>query len=283
MPESAEDLFKKAEGKLNKILFKDFEGAYENFLKAGAQYKLDKNYDKAGESYMRAGDVSVKLKNPHDAAESYSNAANCYKKTNMKQAGIMLQAAIEVNIENNRLGAAARLEKDFAEALEADENKEEAINHYRKAIQYFEAEDQTQSATGCFVKIGKIYGELDKFEEAIEIYEMLGNKCVDSPLKFQAKEHFLRATLCRLALISNDNREEAGEMAQDMVTQYETIDIYLKNTRESEFLHLVTESVCEGDIDKFDLAYSLLQELRMLDDWKKHVLRVIQEKFEDTK
>lgn len=280
---SAEDFFKKAEGKLNKLLFKDFEGAYENFLKAGAQYKLDKNYDKAGESYMRAGDVAVKLKNPGDSAECYSNSATCYKKTNMTQAGVMLQAAIAVNIENNRLGAAARLEKDFAEALEADENKEEAVSHYRKAMQYFEAEDQVQSATGCLAKIGKIYGEIDKFAEAIEIYETLGNKCVDSPLKFQAKEHFLRATICRLALISNDNREEAGEEVQDTVTQYETIDIYLKNTRESEFLHLVTEAVCEGDVDKFDLALSLLEELRMLDPWKTHVLRVIQQKFDDTK
>jgi alpha-soluble NSF attachment protein len=280
---SAEDFFKKAEGKLNKLLFKDYEGAYENFLKAGAQYKLDKNYDKAGESYMRAGDVAVKLKNPGDSAECYSQAATCYKKTNMSQAGVMLQAAIAVNIENNRLGAAARLEKDFAEALEADDAKEEAVAHYRKAIQYFEAEDQNQAATGCLSKIGKIFGEIDRFEEAVEIYEQLGNKCIDTPLKFQAKEHFLRATICRLALINNDNRSEAGEEVQDMVAHYEAVDIYLKNTRESEFLHLVSEAVAEGDVEKFDLALSLLQELRMLDDWKTHVLRVIQQKFDDTK
>ena len=118
---------------------------------------------------------------------------------------------------------------------------------------------------------------------AIEIYEQLGNKCIDSPLKFQAKEHFLRATLCRLAMISNDNRGEAGEEVQDMVTHYEAIDIYLKNTREAEFLHLVSEAVAEGDVDKFDLALSLLQELRMLDDWKTHVLQVIQQKFDDNK
>ena len=279
----ADEFFKKAEGKLNKILFKDFDGAYENFLKAAAQYKLDKNYDRAGESYMRAGDVAVKLKNPGDAAQSYSDAATCYKKTNMSQAAVMIEAAIQINIENNRLGGAARLEKDFAEALESDDKKDEAIRHYRKAIQYFEAEDQPQAANGCLVKIGKILGELDRFEEAIEIYEQLGNKCIDSPLKFQAKEHFLRATLCRLAMISNDNRGEAGEEVQDMVTHYEAIDIYLKNTREAEFLHLVSEAVAEGDVDKFDLALSLLQELRMLDDWKTHVLQVIQQKFDDNK
>ena len=68
-----------------------------------------------------------------------------------------------------------------------------------------------------------------------------------------------------------------------MVTHYEAIDIYLKNTREAEFLHLVSEAVAEGDVDKFDLALSLLQELRMLDDWKTHVLRVIQQKFDDNK
>jgi alpha-soluble NSF attachment protein len=277
---SADDFFKKAEGKMNKLFFKDFEGAYENFLKAGAQYRLDKNYDRAGEAYMQAGDCATKLGNPGDACQSYTDSANCYKKSDIKKAGVMLQMAIQINIENNRLSAAARLEKDFAEALESDGQLDDAIQHYKKAIQYFDAEDQQTSVTGCLTKIAKITGELDRFEECIELYEKLGNKCVGGALKHQAKEHFMRALICRLALVTGDNRSEKCAECAEALENYELIDIYLRNTRESEFLHMALEAVEDEDIEKFELGISLLNELRMLDDWKTHVLLIIKKNME---
>lgn len=277
---SADDLYKKAEGKITKMFFKDFEAGYEYFTQAAAQYKLDKNYDKAGDAYMRAGDCATKLKNTAEACQSYTDSATAYKKCDVKKAGVMLQIAIQINIDNNRLASAARLEKDFAEALEGDGQNEEAIVHYKKAQQYFDAEDQATSVQSCQTKIAKLYGELDKFEECIALYEQLGAKSVNGPLKHQAKEFFMRAMICRMALITGDNRSEKCAECAEALENYETIDIYLRNTRESEFLHMSLEAVEAEDVDAFETAISLLAELRMLDDWKTHVLLITKNNME---
>mmetsp|Transcript_27169 Transcript_27169/g.31337 ORF Transcript_27169/g.31337 Transcript_27169/m.31337 type:complete len:282 (-) Transcript_27169:56-901(-) len=277
---SADEFFAKAEGKCNKMFFKDFDGGYEYYLKAAAQYKLDKNYERAGESFMRAGDCATKLKNSAEACQAYTDAATAYKKTDLKKASVMLQIAIQINLESNRLQSAARLEKDFADALEGDNQLEEAVEHYRKALQYFEAEDQAVSANTCLVKIANIKGQMDKFEECIELYEELGNKAVNGPLKHQAKEFFTRAMLCRMALVENDNRTEKSAECAEALDTYETIDMYLRNTREAEFLHMCVEAVESQDVEKMELAVSLLAELRMLDDWKTHVLLIVKKNME---
>lgn len=277
---SADEMFSKAEGKVNKMFFKDFEGAQEYYLKAAAQYKLDKNYDRAGEAFMRAGDCATKLKNTGEACQAYTDSANAYKKCDVKKAGVMLQIAIQINIENNRLGSAARLEKDFAEALENDNQLQEAVEHYKKAMQYFDAEDQTVSSNSCLTKIANIKGQLDQFEECIELYEQLGNKAVGGPLKHQAKEFFMRAMICRMALIHGDNRIDKCAECAEALESYETIDIYLRNTRESEFLHMALEAIEAEDVERFETAISLLAELRMLDDWKTHVLLIVKKSID---
>lgn len=276
----AEEAFKKAEGKCKAIIFKDYEGAVELFNSAGAQFKLAKNYVRAGEAYMRAGDIAIRLKDPAAACNAYTESANSLKKVDVKKAGVMLGMAIQLNIENNRLGSAARLEREYAESLETDGQLEEAIVHFSKAMDYFIAEDQPQAAMGCRVKIAKIHGDLDHFDKCYELYEEIGSTYTEGPLKHQAKEYFVRALLCRLTEVTTDNRTEKCAECNEAWESYKQIDIYLKNTRESEFCEQVLSAVDEDDVDKFDEAVALLNELRMLDEWKTHVLLVIKKNFE---
>lgn len=277
----ADALYAKAEGKCNKMFFKDFEGAFEYYNQAAARYKLDKNYDRAGEAYMRAGDCATKLKSTGEACQAYTDSANVYKKCDVKKAGVMISIAIQMNIENNKLGAAARLHKDFAEALEAENQLEEALTHYKQAMQYFDAEDQNVSVNSCLTKIANINGQLDRFEECTALYEQLGNRAVNGPMKHQAKEFFLRALLCRLALVTNDTRSEQCSECNEALETYETVDNYLRNTRECEFLHMAVDAVEGQDVEAFETAVSLLAELRMLDDWKTHVLLIIKKNIEN--
>lgn len=276
-----DEYFAKAEGKVNKMFFKDIEGGYENFVKAGAQYRLDKLYHQAGEAYMRAGDCAVKLKNQADAATSYTDAANCFKKVDMTKAGQMLKLAIDIQIDNNRLGSAARLEKEFAEALETDGATEEAIKHYNKAYDYFIAEEQPQAAMACKVKVAKIYGELDKFDKCIELYQDIGSTYAGGPLRHQAKEFFVRALLCRLALVTNENRSEKCSEAAEAFESYLLTDVNLKHTRESEFCEKVIQAVDDSDVEKFEEAVQELNEMKLLDEWKTHVLYVIKQNFDN--
>jgi alpha-soluble NSF attachment protein len=44
---------------------------------------------------------------------------------------------------------------------------------------------------------------------------------------------------------------------------------------------MVTDAVENSDVELFDSAVGMLDELRMLDDWKTHVLLVIKKRMED--
>eukprot|EP00758_Cryptobia_borreli_P005122 Tbor_TRINITY_DN4744_c0_g2::TRINITY_DN4744_c0_g2_i1::g.17037::m.17037/K15296/NAPA, SNAPA, SEC17; alpha-soluble NSF attachment protein len=276
-----DELYKKAEGHVNAFFFKDYDKAYENYQASATQYKLDKNYAKAGEAYMRAGDCAVRQKNQMEASQAYVDSANSYKKCDLRMASTMLQIAIQMNIDSNRLAAAARLEKDFAETLEADGELEDSIAHFEKAAQYFFAEDQNQSANSCKVKIAKLYGEIDKFGKAMELYEELGKIYADGPLKHQAKEHFVRALICRATTVNNDNRMEAASECREAFDNYQLIDPNLRNTREAQFCDGLVSSLEENCLEKFDDVVSELSDLRMLDDWKTHALLIVKKSFED--
>ncbi|EPY41438.1 alpha-soluble NSF attachment protein [Angomonas deanei] len=259
---SGEALFKEAEKKCNKTFFKDYEGAIELFTKAGARFKLDKDFLRAGDAYARSGECAVKCKDNGAAQLAFTDAANCYKRVDMKKAKEMLEVAVRMQIDNNRLGTAARQLKEFGEALDEEGSSMEAIPYYEKAMQYFNAEDQKAQAQNCMMAMGKIYGENDDYDKALMYYERVANNMVTGPLKFQAQEYFVRCMLCRFALVTNDNRFEKSEECREALDQYLMTDIYLKNTREEEFLKLILDAVADCDVDKFERGVSLLQDIR---------------------
>ncbi|KAK7197209.1 SNAP protein [Novymonas esmeraldas] len=277
---SADAMFADADKKTKKTFFKDFDGAFELFNKAGAKYKLDKDFMRAGDAYSRAGDCAVKLGDKAGAGLAFADAANAYKRIDTGKAKTMLDMAVRFQIENNRLSGAARLLTDFAASLEEQGSAADALPFYQQAMSYFNAEDQKAQAQKCMIAMGKIHGELDQYDKALMYYERIANEMLGGPLKFQAQDYFLRAMLCRFALVTNDNRFEGSEECRDALQQYLSADIYLKNTREAEFLQLILDAVTDNDVDKFELGVSLLQDIRKLDDWKTHVLLVVKHNME---
>lgn len=277
---SADAMFSEAEKKTKKFFFNDYEGAQELFAKAGARYKLDKNYLRAGDAYMKAADCAIKNKDSFAAGSMYTEAANAYKKVDMKKASEMLDLAVTIQIDNNRLGAAARLVKEYAEALDEQGSSTEAIPYYEKAMNYFNAEDQKAQSQNCMAAMARIYGETDQFDKSLMYYERIAYNMVGGPLKFQAQNYFLNAMLCRLAMVGSDNRIEKSEECSESLNQYFQTDMYLKGTREAEFLELLLEAVTDCDIDKFERSVSLLQDIKKLDSWKTHVLLVVKHNME---
>ncbi|ESL10494.1 soluble N-ethylmaleimide sensitive factor (NSF) attachment protein [Trypanosoma rangeli SC58] len=277
---SAESQYREAEGKINRFLFKDYEGAMELFEAAAVRFKFAKDYNRAGEAYIRASDCAVKCKNKLIACQAYAKAVNAYMKTDLKQAAQILDTATALQIDSNRLSDAAKLEEEFAGALCEACRSMEAIPHYEKAMQYFSAENMDYRAQSCMAAMAKIYGENDMFDESLALYEQVGNRAANSSLPYQAKEFFLRAMLCRFAAVTDDNRLEKGAETLEALETYMARDKYLKNTREADFLQVCAEAVEGADMNKFDVAVSLLDELHMLDEWKTHVLLVVRKNME---
>ena len=280
---TGEEYMKKAEGKINKFFFNDADGAFDLFTKAAGTFKAEKMWLRAGDAFSRAGDMGMKLENQGDAVQSYTNSAQMYKRCDMKKAHAAVDVTVTLNIERNALGAAARILKDWGEALEGDGRAEDALTPYKRAVQYFNAEDQPQAANAILLKMAKIYGELDKWELAVTMYEQLGKNYAEGALKHQAKEQFFRAFLCRCALVTPDNRTEKASEARESLDNYVVLDVYLRNTRELEFAEQIAESVEEGDEDSFDDVIAGMADLKMIDDWKSHVLLAIKKNLDCTR
>lgn len=277
---SADQIFADAEKQVNKMFFKDYAAAQELFMKAGARYKLDKDFARAGNAFSRAAECAVHEKQRYDAGVAYVEAARAYSKVDVTKAKLVLDLAVNMKIDDNRLGDAAQLLQEFAASLEEQEFGTDALAYYAKAVDYFNAEDRKAQAQKCMLAMAKIYGEIDDFDKSLMYYERIANNMLGGPLKFQAQDYYLRAMLCRFAMVNNDNRFEKSVECQEALQQYLTSDIYLKNTREHEFLQLVLDAVTDCDIEKFEMAVSLLQDIRKLDDWKTHVLLVVKHNME---
>nr|CCC89381.1 putative soluble N-ethylmaleimide sensitive factor (NSF) attachment protein [Trypanosoma congolense IL3000] len=272
---SGESIFKDAEKKLKKWFFVDYDDAMELFEKAATRFKAEKNYIRAGDAFVRAHDCAVRTKNSPAAARYCADAVNMYQKTDRTKAATLLDLAVREQIDSNRLREAGKLEKEYADAIYEDGHGMEAIKHYEKARRYFDGEDLKSQVKNCDAAIAKIYGENDEFDKALGLYERLGNSCATGVLRHEAKEFYLRAMLCRLATIRDDNREVGSAEATEALNAYMKSDPYLKNTREAEFLQKVIAAVEDADEEKLEAAVSLLHELRMLDDWKTHLLLVV--------
>lgn len=280
---SADDYMKKADGKANAMFFKDLDGAYDYYVKAGGCYKADRQFRQAGDAFMKAGDTAMRNKSFGDAQQSYAEAAKLLKKVDMKLAGQAMDQAIKLNIQENRLGAAARLLKEWGEALEADEMWPEALAAYDKSRQYFETEDQAQAALQVRAKMASLFVELRRFDDAMLAYEKLGRTYAEGSMKFQAKSQFFMAIICRLATIKPESVSEGCAEAHDALEAYLAMDGYFRNTREADACEMLIGALETSDEVQFDEAIGNLQELKMLDDKKTTILLKVRENVSDTK
>lgn len=280
---SGDDFMKKAEGKANAFFFKDLDGAFDYYIKAAGCYKADKQMRQAGDAFMKAGDTAMRLKNYGDAMQSYADAAKLLKKYDVKTAQACMEQAVKLNIQDAKLSNAARILKDWGEALEAEDMNVEALAAYEKARQYFETEDQAQSATIVRSRIAQVYLNLGRYEEAMNTFEKLGNSYTEGTLKFQAKGMFFMALLCRLATIKPDRLTEGCAEAHDALDAYLATDGYFRNSREAEACDMLISAMENTDENQFDEAVGNLQELKMLDEKKTTLLLKVRENIADTR
>lgn len=61
-----------------------------------------------------------------------------------------------------RFSNAAKLQKQIAEIYENQDNKEEALENYRQAADYFSGENQASSANNMLLKVAQFSAQLER-------------------------------------------------------------------------------------------------------------------------
>jgi alpha-soluble NSF attachment protein len=262
------ELFAKADKKLKGFGFfgNKYEEAAELLEKAANYYKLGKAWAEAVEAYRLLAQTQLKQNSKHDAATAFVEGAKCAAKVSGTDAVQLLQQAVELYTDMGRLNMAARQLRDIAEQQEKAGAKEEAMQFYTQAADLFQTENSTSDANKCRLKVAEFSAELEKYQEAVEIYEDVARTCTESNLlRFSAKGYLLQAGICMLCYAGDED-------ARIKLERYKDIDLQFSGSREAILLESCADALADADEKKFATAVAEYDSLTRLDAWKTNML-----------
>ncbi|KAG8966501.1 vesicular-fusion protein S17 [Tulasnella sp. 425] len=255
----------------------EFNRVGDLFKEAANNFKVERLFKESGDAYMREAECRVSGGERDDAANAYWNAAKAYKQgypdrelsfTSRSSAAIRqlrpLGQTVDLLQKLGRFRQAADREKEIGQIyLQENHDVGKAAEAYLRAADWYSQEDAKATASSCKKDAADLLVELDRWHEAIKLYDEVAQYSLGSQLtKYNVKEYWLRAGLCALA-------------AQDAVTarrkfdDYSKVDLTFPSTREARFLLALIEAVERGDQEAFTGA---VYKYDQVDNWKTQLL-----------
>lgn len=237
------------------------EEAAELFVRAANAFKMAKKWPGAGQCFCRAAELQLQLGSKHEAATHYVDAGGAYKKADPQEAVNCLGKAIEIYTDMGRFTIAAKHHVTIAEIYESElADMDKAISSYQQAADYYKGEESNSSANKCLLKVAQYAAQLERYEQAIEIYEEVAMSCMDnSLLKYSAKDHFFRAATCHLC-VDTLNAQHALQKYEDLFPQF-------SDSRECKLLKTLVQACEDEDADAFTDAIKDYDTISRLDQW----------------
>lgn len=284
MSSSASTLFKKAQEKRKGMMgfFADYDGAQELFAKSGAQYKVQGDYLRAGDAYLEAAECARKAKNEFQISEDFQEAATMFSLACSPKYDEVLDLAVKSLLDINRLSRAADFLMKAAQSVRDKGALEKSLSFYERAEKYYFADSQTNKCDKCKRTRADIYSELGQYMKALPLYEELAKTMLGGPMKYEASKLQMKAVLCRLTTVNQENRLVAVEDAQEQFDTYLQMNAFFQGSREEELLRMFVEAARDQDEEKFTEGLLLMQSLKMLDEWMTSALLVIKENLQES-
>lgn len=235
--------------------------ALEMLARAANLYKMAKKWGEAGKTFSSIAQHHVKAGSKHDAATNLVDAANCYRKTDPKEATATFQKAIDIYTEMGRFTIAAKHHQTIAEIAETElADLEKAMQHFELASDYFRGEESNSAANKCLVKVAQFSAQLENYDKAVQIYEQVAASCLESNLlKYSAKDYFFKAALCHLC-IDPLNASHAIQRYED---QYPAFG----DARECKLIRSLVSALEEQDVESFTNTVAEYDSISRLDAW----------------
>lgn len=252
------------------------EDAAELFVKAANSFKLAKAWKRAGDAFMRAGETYESSSDlTYDAASKYNEAAKAYKNVSSEKALAAYEHAIRLYTDSARFNQCARLSKEVAEMQEEAKDYPAALESYNAAADFYDGEGAKSSANTMRQKVAMLSATAGEYEKAATLYEQIaGDALSNNLLKYGAREHLLRAGLCRLCIGDSIGATRAVE-------SYGTMDSSFSSSREGKLLGDVIAAVEEGDVEGFTNTIYEYDSMSKLDEWKTSILLKIKKSIKD--
>lgn len=243
------------------------EDAAETFVKAANTFKLAKAWGHAGAAYEQAATVYQSMPDyQYEVASKYSDAGKAYKNVDAKKAISAFEKAVEAQADGGRFQQCGRLKKDIAELHEQGRDEKAALAAFSAAADFFDMDDSKTNANAMRIKIASLSALAGDYAEAVTLFETIAESALSNNLlKYGARDHLLRAGLCRLCL-----SDVVG--AQRAVETYAGMDSSFSSSREGRLLESLVASVDEADVDVFTNHVYEYDSISKLDEWKTTIL-----------
>ncbi|CAI2355030.1 unnamed protein product [Caenorhabditis sp. 36 PRJEB53466] len=244
--------------------------------KAGGNlFKMAKLWKEAGEAFLEAADVHARQgDSKHECATQFAEAANCFRKVQPERAVECLEKTSEIYTDMGRFTMAAKNHVSIAELYETElPDKEQCVKHYQQAADYYKGEEQKSSASKCLVKVAMYSAEMEKYSQAIAVFEEIAFYEADhSTLKYAAKGHFFQALLCHLN-VDPINTQQA-------LQRYENASPAFSDSRECKFVKELLAALEEKNEETFTEGVANFDKLTKLDPWSTSLLLKVKRTIE---
>jgi alpha-soluble NSF attachment protein len=244
-----------------------FEEAYDEFKKAANYYKNDKNWIKATYALERCVEMQQRLKDNSTINEINLELFKVTKNYDHHKAiDILKNNCIPYLIESGKYSQATKLYEDLAPMFEKDEQLDEAIACYKKALHYCEADCLNNSTKFRVLdRLASLSAKSENYTDAIQYYEDLGLAQASTPLKFSIKENYFNACLCYLA-----NSDVVS--ARDAYNKYIELDYTFVNSPLGKLALEIIIDVENMDVDSFTTHVSEYDRISKLDSLRVSLL-----------
>jgi tetratricopeptide (TPR) repeat protein len=213
----------------SKIFSKD-DKLIELFQLAASEYKKSSDFEQAATALRQASLLLRKQKNFLDQAESLIEAGNCLSLSqNISGAIIFYTAGLGILVEHEKFGRASKLYERIADDFLSQNPTylEEAIEFYKKAIQYYKLSDSCNIyiLMQCKTKIARIFEALGETTQAIQIFLSLADEALSmsepSLYRSYANIFLFNAGILYLSIEDTDNSLEcARKMLKELESKY---------------------------------------------------------------
>lgn len=246
----------------------NYDEAAACYTQAGNKFKAQKQWESSGNAFKQAArlQMSENLGSKHEAAQSFVNAGLVFRKFNPKAAIEAYQQAVSILTDMGRFNMAAKHLASVGEIYNEQRNFQKSIEAYNQAADYYRSEESHTTADKfSLLAADLLANEMENYQAAVEIYEMIGNRSADSNLlKYSAKNHFFKAALCHLN-IDYINAQQALERYPQILPSFQ-------DTREFNLLNKLVKAAEETNIDEFTEAVTDYDNISRLDDWTTSLL-----------
>ncbi|KAA8493751.1 Alpha-soluble NSF attachment protein [Porphyridium purpureum] len=248
------------------------EEAADLFVRAGNSYKLAKNYRQAGVAYSKGGDAYEKAARLNglgtfEAGSKHADAAKMFRQAkDSERAASSYRKAAQLHSDGGRFQQAAKMSKELAELEEELGKNASAKTWYARAADLYEGDDMKSQASTCRVKVAELNALEENYDAAAGDFEAVAEYSLSNKmLKFGARDHLLKAGICRLAVGDDIAAVRAVE-------RYGLLDSSFADSREGKFLDALVKAKEDSDLNKFMDAISQFDSVTRLDPWKTSIL-----------